>query len=71
MRNQDYSAVAKCSLTLPDKLCFSLGIEHRRRLVEHQYPRVLKKRSGQRQPLALPTGEFNSLVTDDGLIAIG
>jgi hypothetical protein len=42
-----------------------LGVQRRCRLVEQQDRRVLQERAGDRNPLALSTGQAQAAITDD------
>ena len=48
-----------------------LGVERRRRLVEHENRRVLEQRARNRQPLPLAAGEPLSPLADHRVVAVG
>jgi len=71
VRDDQRRALAGDPLQRGEDLGLHPGVERAGGVVEQQHPRVGEQRAGQRDPLPLAARQGQSLLTDDGGVAVG
>jgi len=71
MRDDDGSAVAHQPLKRLLDQSLALGVERARRFVQQQDGRVAQDRAGNRDPLALTSGESRPTLAQESVVAVG